>query len=982
MKTFNKFLFLFFAIVLCRLQAFAVDPPFTVFLSDEWVTKKLDELSLEEKIAQLMMITVYPEQNEASKNAILELIENYSPGGILVMKGNPTKTASWINQFQEQIKTPLLVAIDGEWGLAMRMDSTIQYPNAQALGAIQDSTFIYQMGRDLGIQLKKMGIHINFAPVADVSTNPNNPVINFRSFGENKMNVAQKTWWMAKGMQNVGIIPVAKHFPGHGDTKTDSHKALPLIQHSKSRIDSIETFPFRYLSEKGISAIMSAHLNVPSLDKSGTPSSLSKAIITDYLKTEIGFSGFIFTDAINMQGVRTKKGNAEVEALKAGNDMVEFVPDIQKAIQSVLNAIENNEISETEINEKCKKVLALKRWVGLNEYKNAVTKNLVSTLNSPYYEVVNRKLIESSLTVLVNQSILPVENLETLKIASVQVGNKNTSDFQKMLSKYTDIDHFQLDKNGSEQDWANIQVQLKNYNLVLVGVEGIHIYPSGKYGTTEIQRKAVSEIIQKNNTIVTFFGNAYALQYFENIHRAKALILAYQNKQLTQELAAQLVFGANDASGKLPVSVDKRFKLNDGIAIKKNNCLAYTIPEEVGIDSKILSKKIDSLANLGIRGKAFPGCQVLIAKNGKVIFHKSYGFHTYEKKQLLQTSDIYDWASITKVTGPLPAIMKLVDEGKINIDEPLSFYYPEFKNSNKEKLVLREILAHQAQLAAWIPFWQMAIDKNGELDKNVFKTAPSEDYNIRISGNLYMNKAFRKTMFDTIRNSKLTARKRYLYSGLSFYIYPQIIENITQNNYEDYLKSNFYRPLGANTITYNAYLHFPLKEIVPTENDDFFRKEKLQGFVHDEGASMMGGISGNAGLFGNTNDLAKLFQMYLQMGFYGGKRYISEATFKEFTKIQYPQLKNRRGLGFDKPLIDNYKNTFKNAYPAVDSSEKSFGHTGYTGTLAWADPENNLLFIFMSNRVQPTRENEKLYQLNIRTAMHQSIYDCIKKGIQ
>ena len=326
--------------------------------------------------------------------------------------------------------------------------------------------------------------------------------------------------------------------------------------------------------------------------------------------------------------------------------------------------------------------------------------------------------------------------------------------------------------------------------------------------------------------------------------------------------------------------------------------------------------------------------------------------------------------------------MKLVDEGKIDIDEPLSLYYPDFKNSNKEKLILREILAHQAQLAAWIPFWQMALNKNGELDTSIFKTSPSEDFNVRISEHLYMNKSFRKTMFDTIRNSKLTPHKKYLYSGLSFYLYPQIIENITQKNYEDYLKTNFYRPLGANTITYNAYLHFPIKEIVPTENDDFFRKENLQGFVHDEGASMMGGISGNAGLFGNTNDLAKLFQMYLQMGFYGGKRYISETTFKEFTKIQYPQLKNRRGLGFDKPLIDNTKNTLKNAYPAVDSGEKSFGHTGYTGTLVWADPENNVLFIFMSNRVHPTRENEKLYQLNIRTAMHQSIYDGLKKGIQ
>ena len=705
-----------------------------------------------------------------------------------------------------------------------------------------------------------------------------------------------------------------------------------------------------------------------------------KKIITDYLKNEIGFSGFIITDAINMQGVRTEAGNTELEALKAGNDMVEFVPDVGKAIESVKLAIEKGELTTAEIEDKCRKILALKRWVNLHEYEPVKIKNLTARLNSPYYEVTSRKLIQGSLTVLRNKEILPVQHLDSFKVASVMVGSKEVSPFQSMLGKYTQIDHYYLAKDASERDWVDLHKKLRNYNLVITGIQGINIYPSQKYGTTEIQRKAVAEIIQGNNTVAVFFGNAYALKHFENIHHSDGLILAYQNKTLNQELAAQLVFGAIDADAKLPVSVDRRFKINDGIQLKKNNCLSYTIPEEIKINSVELENKIDSIAFLGIDSAAYPGCQVLITKNGKVIFHKCYGYHTYEKIQKVKPENLYDWASITKVTGPLPALMKLVDENKINLDASFSRYWPNFKGTNKESLKVREILAHQSGLASWIPFWQMAAKKNGSLDRSVFKHRPTKKINVRVSNQLFMNEEFRETMNDTIQNSELLPRKKYLYSGLSFYLYPEIISNFVDESYENYLKKTFYESLGANTITYNPYKFFPLRNIIPTETDDFFRKEVLHGFVHDEGAAMMGGISGNAGLFGTTNDLAKLFQMYLQKGYFGGKRYISEKTINEFIRVQFPKNDNRRGLGFDKPLIDNYENKLKDAYPAVDASKNSFGHSGFTGTFAWADPNNQMLFIFMSNRVHPTRENHKLYQLNIRTAMHQAIYDSIKKS--
>jgi beta-N-acetylhexosaminidase len=961
-------------------EAAATEPPFVRFKTDKWVTEQLEKMTLDEKIAQLLTIAVYPDLGTESKNKTLEQIQLYKPGGILVMQGKPVETAKWINDFQQISKIPLLVSIDGEWGLAMRIDSIMKFPYAQAIGAVQDSTYIYQMGRDFGTQLKLMGIHMNFAPVADINTNPNNPVINFRAFSENKTDVAKKAWWVAKGMQDVGVIPVAKHFPGHGDTDTDSHKILPFLSHSKARMDSLETFPFRFLSEKGISGMMTAHLNVSSIDNSQTPSSISKKIVTDYLKNEIGYKGFIVTDAINMKGVRTEKGNAEAEALIAGNDMVEFVPDLNKAIQSVKNAINEGRLSITEIDEKCVTVLAVKRWVNLNNYKPADLNNLTSRLNSPYLEVTNRKLIKGSFTVLKNKGILPVQGLDTLRIASLNIGSNEISPFQKMLENYTQTDHFTLSKNATENDWLKIRAKLKNYNLVISGITGINIYPASKYGATEIQRKAVAEIINDNNSVFVFFGNAYAIKHFETIHQAGGLILAYQNTPLQQELAAQLIFGAFDVNGKLPVTIDNRFKFNHGIKLKNNSSFEYTIPEETGIKSELLAKKIDSLAYLGLNNNAYPGCQVLIAKDGNVIFHKTYGYHTYDKTMHVKKTDLYDWASITKVTGPLPAIMKLVDEKKLDVNQPLSKYWPDFKNSNKENIKLADFLTHQSGIPAWIPFWQIGAEKNGDLNPDYFKHKPTDGYQIRVSENLYLKDDFKKMIYDSIRNTKL-GPKKYVYSCLSFHIYPEVIANLTGMNYEEYVKSNFYRPLGATTITYNPYLHFTLNQIIPTETDEIFRKQTIRGFVHDEGAATLGGISGNAGLFGTANDLAKLFQMYLQKGYYGGKRYISEETVNRFIKIQFPENNNRRGLGFDKPLINNNKKSIKDAYPAFDAGKNSFGHSGFTGTFVWADPDSGVLYVFMSNRVYPTRENGKLFDLNIRTAMHQEIYNCIKTGI-
>lgn len=959
----------------------ARDIPFAAFLDDSWVNSTLGKMTQEEKIGQLIMLTAYPNQGVAQKKILIDLIKKYKPGGILIMQGSPYETAKLINDLQAASTVPLLIAIDGETGLGFRLDSTISYPQAQTLGAITDEKLVYQMGLDVAKQCKLLGIHVNFAPVSDVNTNPSNPVINFRSFGENRENVARKAIAFSSGMQDGGILAVAKHFPGHGDTRSDSHETLPVLNHTKERIDSIEAYPFKQLIDGGVGGIMTGHLNVKSFDEPGVPASLSENLIKKYLKESLGFNGLIVTDAMNMKGVSKPSGRAEVEAIKAGNDMVEFVVSIEKSVAAIKAAIQSGEIHDEDISIKCRKVLAVKRWVGLNNYKPLVPDGITAKLNDPLFVVNQRRLIENSLTVLINKNTLPEDGLDSLKIASVSIGLDEVSKFQKMAGNYTQIEHFYLPKDATPADLKRLLDDLRPYNFVIGGIHGINRYPGKSYGISTIQSEAVKAISILKKSAFVFFGNAYALKYIEPAAKADALVVAYEDSELTQELAAQMLFGAVDAKGKLPVSAGSLFKSGEGTEVKNIGRLKYTIPEETGIRSSLLDKRIDGIARQGLDNRAYPGCQVLIAKDGKVIFHKCYGFLTYKNDEPVNPENLYDLASITKISASTPALMKLFSEGKINIDEPMSKYWPDWIGSNKEKIIWRDILAHQGRLQAWLPSYHDHLKKNGTLKPSVFRNHPSKEFDVRISSDLYMNQNYQDSIYKRIKDSPLLSSKKYVYSDLSFIICPKIVENITGQEFEKFLKDTFYLPLGAYSFTYNPYKYYPISQIVPTENDNVFRREVIRGYVHDETAAMLGGISGHAGLFATVNDMAKLMQMYLQKGQYAGKRYIPEKTMTEFTRCQYPQNGNRRGLGFDKPYLGNSERKLEDAYPAPDAGKNSFGHTGFTGTFVWADPDNQLLLIFFTNRVTPTRENTKLTDMNLRTEMHQAIYDCIKKGL-
>jgi len=942
---------------------------------DAWADSVLASMSLEEQIGQLMMVAAYSDEraNAEHLQKISELIEKYHIGGLVFFQGGPMRQAKLQNHYQALAKVPLLIALDAEWGLGMRLDSTISFPYQMALGAVQDDLLLYEMGQEVARQFKRLGMHVNFAPVADVNNNPKNPVISYRSFGENPELVAQKVNAYATGMQDGGIIVTLKHFPGHGDTDTDSHYDLPVIKHNRERLNSLEILPFRKNFESGISGVMSAHLSIPQLDSTtNLPSTLSERILGDILRKELAFKGLVFTDAMNMKGVTKyyQPGEAALLAIKAGNDLLEYVPDVPKAISHIKKAVENGEIPAALITEKCRRVLKAKKWLGLDNYQPVQTENLFEDLNTGAAKSLQQRLASASLTLLKNEGVLPLSTSPEQRILSISVGAETVTPFQQQLSLYQEVEHIKL---GSEASAAAVQKALKKAQAadkVIVALHQTGTRPRNNPGYGQAVLHGLTTLFNLENVVACFFRNPYALAHYPNIGNSAALLLAYQGDDFMQEMAAQALFGAVPINGKLPVTASPIFTFGKGMGSTGGLRLRYSQPEVVGIDGEKLYAGVEKIVVEAIEEQAFPGCQVLIAKNGHVVLNEAYGYHTYAKKQPVEKTDLYDLASITKITGPLPALMKLHGEGKLDLDAPFRRYWPDFEGTNKAQMTVREVLAHHAQLKPYIPYYLNTFKKNGKFKWFTFKPDSSKRFPVKTYDGLYLHRKYIKKIYKAIKESPLNAEREYVYSGLSFLLYPQIIENLTGQPYEAYVRENFYDPIGAKRLTFNPLNSYSREAVVPTEYDSTWRKQLTHGYVHDEAAAMLGGVSGNAGLFANANDLAKLMQLYLNLGRYGGQEFIPKATMKKFTSYQFREEGSRRGLGFDKPRLKNIKNGF----PAPQASTLSFGHSGFTGTFTWADPETGILLVFLSNRVHPTRENRKAYSLDVYQRIHSLAY--------
>lgn len=953
---------------------------------NRWVDSVYNQMTIDQRIGQLFMPVIPGNNTEDNKNRILGFVNNIHAGGFLFSKGNPLDQAELTNMAQNAAACPLMISLDGEWGLSMRLDNTTQFPRNMMLGAIQNDSLLYYYGKEVARQCKLMGIHVNFAPVLDVNSNPNNPVIGNRSYGEDTKRVAQLGIMYSEGLESGGIMAVAKHFPGHGDTSTDSHKTLPLIAHDKDRLDDVELKPFRKYINAGLSGIMVAHLNIPALDEKKQPSSLSTAITTDLLQDELGFSGLIFTDGLQMKGVADEKDYC-VRALLAGNDILLGPVNPTKDYADVKKAVEDNILNEALIEAKCKKVLKYKYIFGLNDKPQISTVNLIEELNTPYADWLNRELNKEAITLLKNEDhSIPLKKLDKKKIAAISIGASADNAFHNTLKMYADVTCFSVADNG---DLQQLKKDLRSYNTVIFS---IHTNRSDISAT-------IQSICQEKEAILTFFVVPYRMSsYSASIKQAKGVVLAYENTDLAQDYAAQAIFGGNKTEGKIPVSVKGLFKEGDGHHTKKIR-LSYEVPESLGIPSVNLSA-IDTIVQEGIKDEAYPGCQVLIAKDGVVIYNRSFGSFEYNGNRKVTNNDLYDLASMTKVSATLPAIMKLYDESEIKLNSTLSSFVPALRGTDKTGITIREALLHETGLAPYIPYYMTAIDENSyegrlfssnyselysaQFDRttwartdykfkpNLISPSPKEGF-IPLANNMYVSKAYKDTIVAAIANSTLRKRKSYLYSCLNFMLLKEVVENVSKEDLNTYVQDKFYKRLGAATTTYNPLTRFSKEKIAPTEKDDFLRKQLVQGYVHDEGAAFMGGISGNAGLFSSANDLAKLYQMWLNNGEYGDERYLSERTCKLFMSTK--SATSRRGLGFDKPEMRTNKSS-----PTSQSAPASvYGHTGFTGTSFWVDPDNNLIYIFLSNRVYDKRTHYSLMGLNIRERIQEEIYKAIKK---
>ena len=670
-----------------------------------WVDSIYNTLSIDQKIGQLFTIWVATKQGDDKMKEVSSIIEKNHLGGLIFSLGNIKDQAKYTNIFQSISKVPLLIGMDAEWGIGMRLDDAFSFPYNMTLGALNDDSLIYNVGKRIGVHAKRIGVHINFAPVTDINTNPNNPIIGSRSFGEDKINVTKKSLSYLKGMQSVGIMGSAKHFPGHGDTSTDSHKTLPVINFSAKRINDVELFPYKELIKNNLSTVMVAHMEVPSLEKEPKmPSTLSKNIISKLLKKKLKFEGLVITDAMDMKGVVdfNKNQSADVGALLAGNDVLLMPDDLDESTKSIKKAINDGIITEKRLKYSVKKILMAKYKAGLYKKNKIDLENIVEDMNSNIDKLLFEEITEKSITLIKNDNdILPIKDIST-KIAFLEMGDSDSDEFFKILNHYTKVDKIEYDSK------AELLTTLKPYQTVVVGFHKSTKSPFDPYKFNQSEIETLELLSKNKNVILNVFAKPYALMDLD-MTNISSILVSYQNNVIAQNKSAQIIFGALPAVGRLPVSISKKYPLHSSIKTKTINRLSYGLPSDKNFDLDILNSS-DSVVEDAIQKRMTPGAQVLVSKNGKVVFNKSYGYKTYKKNNQIKWDHIYDLASLTKILSSVPLLMNEFESNGINEKSTLSDILPDLDLKDKGNLLLKEMLAHQSGLYPWIPFYKETLD--------------------------------------------------------------------------------------------------------------------------------------------------------------------------------------------------------------------------------------------------------------------------------
>lgn len=942
--------------------------------AQHWADSVYKKLSKDERIAQLMVVRLSTIDSRTKTvtffdDDVEKLIKKYNIGGICVFQGSPVKQANIINRLQGKAKTPILMCIDAEWGVGMRLiDSVLPLPRQMMMGAMRDETIVYRYGQLVAEQCKRIGLQVNYAPVVDINNNPNNPVINDRSFGEDKHKVAAFGVQYMKGMQDAGVMACAKHFPGHGDVATDSHFDLPVINKTMAQLDSLELYPFRKMFEAGVGSVMLAHLYIPAIDTTANrATSLSPQNINGLLRTKLNYQGLTFTDALEMQGVKKfyPDGAASVQSLIAGNDMLCLPGDVPGAIKKTKEAIKKKQLSWADIEMHCKKVLAAKYAYGLQHLQPINTSNLTADLNAGV-PAMRRMIAENAITLVAKKdaSFFPLRDTKKGEVAFVGFGITTENELAKRIKKDYNATVFY----GGDSDLLS---KLKPFKKIVIGIHNVGRYAASNFGFTKNNLDVLNTIQQKDNSISFLFGNAYALKYMCDVAN---MVVCYEDDEIVQGTAADFLQGKLFYKGTLPVTVCENLKYGFGI----ETAAAKPLFEKLAADkvNQTVLYKIDSIATDGIIKLGMPGCVVLALKDGKIAYEKAFGNFTYDKKTPVTLNTVYDLASLTKICATTLSIMKLYEEGKLDLKKKLSDYLPETKSTNKSDLIIEDILLHEAGLVAYIPFYKETLDATGKPLPTVFTSVANDSFSIAVTENLYMKNAWKDTIYKRILTSAVGPKGKYIYSDNDYIFLGKVVEHLTGMPMDKYVLQNFYEPMQLHSIGYDPLLRNSLDDIAPTENEKIFRTQLIQGTVHDPGAAMMGGVAGHAGLFSNAYDLAAIMQMLLNGGSFKGKQYFKKQTVDLFTA--YHSNSSRRGFGFDKPEKDNA--TRKEPYPSIQSSPLTFGHTGFTGTSAWADPATGMVFVYLSNRVYPDGSNTML-KLNVRSKIMDVLYEATKPPV-
>ena len=948
-------------------------------------------LSDKEMLAQFIMPMVWPKSDAQSLKSWDDMVAVKRYGGVLFQKGDPKVQLAMINHMRKRAKIPMLVSADAEWGLSMRLSHTLRYPKNIMLGAADDTALAYRYGKAVAYEMKRMGIHINFAPTIDVNNNPKNPVIGVRSFGSIPARVSALGLAFSSGLESEGVLSCAKHFPGHGNTDVDSHKGLPTINGTRTTLDAVELAPFKAYIDKGLGAVMVGHLRVPALGTGERPTSIVKGVVTGLLKQEMGFGGLVVTDGLGMEGVLTDKTlSVAVEAFKAGNHVLLASIDPAKDLQALSQALSSGKISKEEVIRRCRELLAMKWAVGahLDEplSPNALYEDLAPVAHKALIEQINDK----AMTLVKNDDqILPIRSLpKGARVALLRYGTQSCGTLLRTMKKHYEVASFALSPNASQQEKNNVYAQLKNYDTVIVALTSDKIRPDAGMIT----------LSKATHTILVAMTSPYVLLAFDRmIPHVKAVAIGYEMTEGAQRSMGDALWGGKGFEGKLPVDLTPIFKVGTGFKTTVIR-LGEGEPESVGLSSLGL-QKVDEIALEGLRKKAYPGCQVLIAKEGKIVYNKSFGTKGTAHKDSVTSETLYDLASVTKAIATTPLVMIAEDRQRLSTNEPIGKYLDYLRYSNKGGIKVSDLLHHTGGMPASILFYHTLIDpksyvaplithrkKKGyptQIARKSFarrgfrylSSMVSKDssalYPIRFAPKMYLHVSVKDSIRAAIRDAELSVpRKGFRYSDIDFLLLQDILEQVQQKSIDVLFAEQLAQPLGLDRLLYQPYKRFGKGEIAQGQTDNFLRHATLRGDVDDESAAMRGGVSGNAGLYGNAESLAVLLQMLLNEGTYAGAQIIRPETVRKFATARHRT--SPYALGFDRHRGKGESGPVADVAPI-----STYGHTGFTGTCFWVDPENKIIFIFLSNRGAYKRWNSVLLELNIRPRIQEAIYDAL-----